>query len=188
MNFFNPLDVNKWRNLLDDFDFKRRQFFENLAVLKRQRGVTPELEDERKRLLNQSISIEKDINLLMSTANTVRGLISNLGKTFGLGNTQDTLQGLGLAPVVLVVGIGGAAVIVKSITDWLTKTSAYAARNEQARILAEAGATPDQIIDADKRYKQSSAKIFGFDVRWLLAIGALVLAGPFVINKLQERL
>ena len=186
---FNPLDANRWRDLIADFDRKRVAFFDNLAALSKMRGATPELEQERRSLVKSADPIKKNIERLQASLEGVRGFLKGVGRFFNMGETPGQTMGhLGVAPIVLGIGIAGAAVIVKSITDWLTKTAAFAKRNEFAAQLADAGASPQEIIEATKGGipSQSSAKIFGFDVRWLLAIGGLVVIAPFVLKQLEK--
>jgi hypothetical protein len=181
---FNPLDLDKWRGLIADFDKKRVEFFNRLNALKNDRGATPELEAMRRNLINQAGPVESKIAGFMETANKVRDWIRNF--TPNLGATDNHL---GFAPILIGVGIGGAALIVKSITDWLTKTNPYFAAQSAAKEVRKAGGSATQVQEAAASIvdKTSSAKFFGFDVRWLLAIGAMFVVAPFVIKEVQKR-
>ena len=188
MEFFNPFNADKWRDLVNDFDRKREAFFDNLSALQQTKGATPELERERNKLIASAAPIQKNIDRLMNSLQGVRGFLKGIGRTTGLGDDL-TLNDLGFVPIPLVIGLGAAAVIVSSITSWLKQAQAFAQRNEYAKTLADAGATPSEIIQAtsQKPPGQSSAKIFGFDVRWLLALGGIVIIAPYALRMLEGK-
>lgn len=182
MELFNPFDLEKWRSLISDFDKKREAFFDNLNALQRMKGATPQLEQERQKLVKDAAPIQKNIERLMSAVQGLRGLLKGIGINIGE-------QQMNAIPFIAIgISLGAAAVIVASITNWLTKTAQFAERNKLAETLAEAGATPAEIIDAVKVPGQSSAKVLGFDVRWLLAIGAMVIIGPTVWREIEKRI
>lgn len=187
--FFNPLDFSKWRDLIEDFDAKRVMFFDNLAALNKMKGATPELEKERQSLIKAAGPIQKNIDRLMSSLEGVRGFFKGVGDRFGLGEPSQIMGELGVAPFAIAIGLGAAAVIVRSISDWLVKTKDFAEKNKLASTLADAGATPNEIIEAIKGQKVQP-KIFGLEsggLKWVFAIGALILAGPYLFKEIGKR-
>lgn len=183
MELFNPLDADKWRDLISDFDRKRIAFAENLEALNNVKGKTFALEDERKQLIKEALPIQKKIDDLMNALTPIREFLQGIGRFFGLGETP-TLNDLGIAPIVLGIGIAGAAVIVNSITSWLSRVQTFSQKNMLAQTLAEQGATPQEIIKAVGG-NGTSAKLFGFDVRWIMAIIA-VGAGAYYFTRMRR--
>lgn len=177
--------VDKWRALIHEFDAKRVQFINELASLKAQKAASAQLEKERQALLSKAGPLQGRIDFLYNSLRTARDWLKQIGGLLG-ATPEQGLSGLGIAPIALGVSLAAAAVIVASIADWLKQTAAYNAKNKQALILLKAGATPDEINKAlQNQPGTNSAKVFGFDVRWVLAIGAVFLIGPLVIKKLK---
>lgn len=182
-NVLSLFDVEKWRGLIRDFDVKRIAFVNEIASLRNVRGANAALESERQALLAKASPIQAQVNGLYSTLKTVREWLDKIG--FSLGEAQA--QQMGLAPIAIGISVGAAALIVNSITNWLRDAAAFAAKNRQIDALVKAGGTPEQVARAiSSGSGQSSAKLFGFDVRWVLAIGALFIAGPYVIKGFEK--
>lgn len=186
MEIFNPLDADKWRELVKEFDAKRQAFFAELNALRSMRGATPDLERRRTQLIAQAGPVNAGIDTLMNAMASIRNALASVGRFFGFGNASETTNQLGFAPLLIGIGLAAAAAIVASITAWLTKTAQFKAENEKAKLLVEAGATPAQLLKV-KSGAVSSAKLFGFDVRWLLALGALALIGPYAVKWISKR-
>lgn len=191
MEIFNPLDADKWRGLIADFDRKREDFFATLADLGSRRGATPALEAERQSILKKADPIKASIAKFMETANAVRGWLQQAGKWFGLGSPAQTVGGLGLAPILIGVGIGAAVLIVNQITDWLKIAAQWNAKAKIAAQVASAGGSAKDIEGAlAAGAVKEQPKIFGLEsggLKWLVAIAGLVIAGPFIMRKLQKR-
>ena len=183
MEMFNPLEADQWRDLISDFDRQRIAFFENLEALKNVKGQNAALENERKKLIEDAGPIEKNISRLINSLKPIRDFFQGVGRFFGLGET-GALNGLGIAPIVLGIGIGGAALIVNSITSWLSRVQTFSQKNKLAETLAQQGASPQEIMKAVGG-DASSAKLFGFDVRWIIAIIAAG-AGAYYFTRMRR--
>ena len=176
---------DKWRSMIADFDAKRIRFTNELATLKSQPAASAALEGERQALIKKATLLQKEIDFLFNSLRTARDWLKQASGFFN-STPSSGLQGLGIAPLALGISLTAAAVIVASITSWLNNVAAYSAKNKQALTLLKAGATPEQINKALQNQSGSnSAKVFGFDIRWLLAIGGLFLIGPWVLRKLK---
>jgi len=185
MEWLDTFSAEKWRGLIRDFDAKRVQFVNELKALQVAKGANATLEKERQALVAKASPINNQITMLYNALKTVRDWLSRLGGFFGT-DQGGQMNGLGLAPIAIGISLAAAAVIVASITEWLKNVAAFNAKNRQAMILLKAGASPDEISKAlQNQPGTNSAKVFGFDVRWLLAIGAVFLIGPLVIKKLK---
>ena len=182
--FFDIFNIDGWRNLVKDFDVKHKSFVDNLNRLKTAKGATPELEARRQSLISEANPIAQNISRLRSSLQTVRSLLANTAGFFNFGSNQP-MGDLGFPPVIIGIGLAAAAAIVSSITNWLTKTAKFAADNNRAQLILDAGGDADQVAKAGSLTPGSSAKIFGFDIRWLLAVGGLVIVGPFILKKLR---
>ena len=184
-DFLDVFNMDKWRALLADFDAKRVQFVNELASLKTQKAANASLEQERQTLIAKAVPLQSQIDFLYNSLRTVRDWLKQIGGFFGTSSAQE-LNGLGIAPIALGISLAAAAVIVASIADWLKQNAAYNAKNKQALILLKAGASPDEINKALQNTPgTNSAKVFGFDIRWILAVGGLFLIGPWVLKKLK---
>jgi len=182
--FLDVFNMDKWRTLLADFDAKRVQFVNELASLKTQKAANATLEKERQALISKAGPLQSQIDFLYNSLRTVRDWLKQIGGAFF--SSGSNLGGLGIAPIALGISLTAAAVIVAAITDWLKNAAAYNAKNRQAMILLKAGASPDEINKALQNTPgTNSAKVFGFDIRWVLAIGGLFLVGPWVLRKLK---
>lgn len=185
MEWLDALSADKWRALIRDFDAKRVQFVNELKALQVAKGANPTLEKERAALLTKAGTLQKQIDGLYNVLKTARDWLARLGGFFGAGQGGQ-MGSLGLAPVAIGVSLAAAAVIVASITDWLKNAAAFNAKNRQALLLLKAGATPEEINKAlQGQPGTASSKIFGFDVRWILAIGAVFMVAPLVIKRLK---
>lgn len=182
MEMLDFLNADKWRALIADFDAKRVQFVSELSAIGKIKPANAALKAEYDALLKRAGPINTQINTLYNALKSARDWLASIGGIFGRSN----LSGLGIAPLAIGISLGAAALIVNSITSWLRDANAFKAKNQQIEALLKAGANADQIAKVISSGPGSSAKLFGFDVRWVLAIGALFIAGPYVVRGLER--
>lgn len=182
MEILDVFSADKWRALIADFDAKRVQFVNELNSLSGVKAASAALESERQALLKKANPINSQINTLYGALKSVRDWLAAIGGIFG----AKQLNGLGIAPIAIGISLGAAALIVNAITTWLRDVAAFKSKNASVAALLKAGASADDITKVLSAGGQSSAKLFGFDVRWVLAIGALFIAGPYVVRGLEK--
>ena len=179
MELFNPLDFDKWRGVIQDFDAKREAFLSALADLKNNRAPNAELEKKRQELIGKAGPIKSAIDATMKGLDSVRSALRSIGHLFNK-NTGETLNELGLAPILLGVTIAGVSGVIAAVSLWLKSYNDY----RQAAI--KAGYSPAEIAKSSEG--AVIKKVLGIDIRWLVALGALAIAGPFVFKQLEKRL
>ena len=188
MNVLSIFDADQWRAVIRDFDAKRAEFGRTLATLRNTRGATPSLEARRAALISGASAVQAGIDRLYGALTTVRNWLASLGKSFGGG-----LSGLGLAPLVIGIGVSGVVLVVNQIVDWLKLAAKFNSDNRYAETLAKAGADAKTIANAvDSRAAQTKEqlKFLGLDsgaIPWIVGGLALVLAGPTILKALQKR-
>ena len=181
MKLSNPFDFEQWRRLLNLFDDARHRFYEALDFIQRDRGATDELEAERQKLLSEAGPIIQNIDNLMNALASARDFLTDWGGIF----RRNNLGAGPAAPIAIAVSLGSAYLIVDSITKWLSRVAKYSSDNKLAKNLADAGASPQEIIEAvqSRGFGGDGSRIFGFDVRWLALIGALVFVVPPLLKR-----
>lgn len=174
----NPLDADKWRKVIVDFDAKVAEFSRTVARI--QSTPAPAgMEMQRAKLLNNAAPIRASINAAMASLTAVRDWLRSLQSALSkaVGGTWDWLRegwskaakavGLGAIPLLAVgLTIGGLALITAAITSYLAEAKRY-----------EAGFKPAQ-------------KLLGLDsggLIWVAAIAGIIIAGPYIVRQIEKR-
>jgi len=123
--------------------------------------------------------VQSSIDATMKGLQAVRNVLQSIGNIFNR-NTGQTLNELGLAPILLGVTIAGVAAVISSVSLWLRSYNVYRQK------AVAAGFSPEEI----KAGSEGSLvrKVFGIDIRWLIGLAGLAIAGPFVFKQLEKRL
>lgn len=174
---FNPLDANKWKSLLAEFDRKRIEFANAVQRLRTQSGADPALEQRRAALLSKAGAIQGQIDLLMKTATSIRDWLKGFGISLG--------GQFGAFPIIaLGVGLAGAAAIIAGINGFLGLFLAWDNDNKRRK----AGWSEDEIVAA--KTAKTEPEFFGIKVggwKGLAILAGIIIAGPFIMRELQKR-
>lgn len=168
-----------WRGKIRDLDAATRRFEDSRrALIEADAATLTERERaERAALLRRADGLHKQLVALHVSLLTAR-------KWLGMPKYGATLGAVQFAvPVGFLAIVGSATLITSQLLAWLRDLSGSGIYDK----LVKAGVDPAKAAKIEQgRIGAQGSKIFGFDVRWLLALGAAWLAFPYVHKRLLK--
>lgn len=177
-----------WYNVIGIFQRKAQEFEAAQAALSRPpaKPLPPELEAERRRLLERSAVVRSTVLRIRGALDDVQaalrgawGLVTGAWDTarsvVGL-NALPELGSLGLAPLIPIALVAAA---IATVTVFLADYAKFSRKVE----LLERGYTPEQIAATDP----DRPLLGGFGVTGIVVLIAAALLGPPVFRALQDR-
>lgn len=128
-----------------------------------------------------------------SISNTVQSGLDWLKGAFGMSEydaNRSYLGSLGIAPVVVIVGIGAATAALIALASLAKDTYEFAQRVEAIKDLEAKGMSPDAAaatVNGVLGAPASGNTVFGIDTNMLMLTAAAVLLGPPLIAALNKR-
>ena len=173
MSVFNK---QEWVAAVDDLKAKAAEFMSLFAVVQNSTAQTPALAAQRESALNKASIVQGTIDRVTRAIDWTYALWDNL---FG-DETDNTLKGLGLLPLVPIAVITGAvAAITYSVADF----KKYLDENNRIEQLRNEGYSTEQAIDIASQ----SRGIAGSIERALKSYGPWIAAGVVVYMMSQKR-
>lgn len=205
-------DAPAWSQFVKDFDGASRSFADNRAALARLapyiQSKHPELLSQYQALVSRSNTLAPKLQALADTRAQVSAWLGTLGRFYqtavdatslaieraadlissarrslGLGN-------LGIAPVIVVVGVVAAGATLTLVTKWVADVYMFARRLNAMQELEAKGYAPQAAADAVNNVMGKPGAPGGLErtvssILWVVALS--VIAAPLISRMLQGR-
>jgi hypothetical protein len=204
-------DAPAWSQFVRDFDGAYKSFVDNRAALLQLgpyiRASHSELLPQYQLLLQRAAILAPQLQALADTRAKVAGWLASIGAVYKAAVDATSraieraagvvdaarralgLDGLGVAPVVAIVGVAAAGVTLTLITRWVADTYLFAKRLNAMQELERKGYTAAEAANAVNDVMGQPGAPGGIErtVSTILWVVALVGIGlPLVSNLLQQ--
>lgn len=196
-------DAPAWSQFIRDFDGAHRAFNENRAGLRAQlpylQQKHPELLPQAQTLLARSDALASKLASLAATRASVAGWLGSLGRAYqtaidytsrAMESAADAwaaarkrlgLGDLGIAPVIVVVGLAAASATLISVTKWISEAFVMAKRVNTLRDLEAQGYSAGEAADVVNKTMGKPNEPGGLErtlttIAWVVAIGIIAAA------------
>lgn len=180
-------DAPSWTKFVTDFDATKRLFDDNFAGLLASgnfiRSKHPEELPVYNKMVAEGQKHQRTLNTLANIKSTVSGWLGTIGGFFSRNNYFGDL---GLVPVIW--GIAAATTALAAIGYWVKDAFQFSRRLNELQRLEAQGISPGEASRiVNRTLGTTGARLFGIDIRWLIAGGALLFFGPALMRLLKAR-
>jgi hypothetical protein len=207
----NAGEAPAWSQFVRDFDGAFKGFNDSRAGLLRLgpyvQAKHPELLAQYNELLARANALQPKLQMLADTRARVAGWLGSLGRVYqsAVDATSQAIESaadwisaarkrlglgeLGIAPVLVVVGVGAAAAGLVLITKWISDSYIFAKRLNAMQDMESRGYTATQAADAVNRVLGKPGE-GGIEqtISRILWVGGLVAIGLWALPKLLDRM
>lgn len=203
-------DAPAWSQFVRDFDGAYKAFTDNRAGLMRVgpyvQSKHPELLPQYNALLSRANALAPKLAMLADTRARVAGWLGGLGRVYqtAVDATSQAIETaadwitaarrrlglgeLGIAPVLVVVGVAAAGTALTLITKWISETYTFAKRVQALQDMEARGYSAEQAADAVNRALGPPGQRGGIEdtiktILWVLGLGA---AAIYLLPKLLD--
>jgi hypothetical protein len=205
----NASDAPAWSQFVRDFDGAYKGFNDSRAGLIRVgpyvQAKHPELLAQYNDLLTRANALQPKLQMLADTRARVAGWLGTLQHVYqtAVDATSQAIETaadwiaaarkrlglgeLGVAPVLVVIGVGAAAAGLALITKWISDTYMFAKRLNAMQDMESRGYSPEQSADAVNRVLGKPGE-GGIEqtISRMLWIAGLAAIGLWVLPKVLE--
>jgi hypothetical protein len=188
-----------WSQWITDFDKSWNLFNENYSGLKAVGPYVyskhPELVPQYEKLMSTAQEHYNTLVRLRDVRNSVANWLT--GFTGGLANVLAAparwlsglfgggLNGLGVAPLIVAVGIASAGTALVLIGRWIADAFAFAQKLNALQKLEAAGHAPADALNIIKGL--NSGTLFGIPWKWIVVGGVIIFLGPPLLKMIEGR-
>jgi hypothetical protein len=205
-----PQDAPAWSQFIRDFDGAARSFASNRAALAHLapyiQGKHPELLSQYQALVSRSNTLAPKLQALADTRARVAGWLGAIGNVYQTAVDATSLAieraagfitsarrslglgQLGIAPVIVVIGVVAAGATLALITKWVADTYMFAKRVNAMQELEAKGYSAEAAANAVNQVIGKPGAPGGIErtlssILWVVAIS--VIAMPLISRMLQ---
>lgn len=205
-------DAPAWTQFVRDFDGAFKAFNDSRAGLVRLGPYVqtkhPELAAQYNALLGRATTLAPKLQMLADTRARVAGWLGGLGRAYqtAIDTTSQAIESaadwiaaarkrlglgeLGIAPVLVVVGVAAAGAGLVLITKWISDTYIFAKRLNALQDMESRGYTAEQAADAVNRVLGPPGEKGGIEqtISRVLWVAGLAAIGLWVLPKVIEQI